>query len=211
MKKALSLFLALALLLCMCAGTAFAEGDSSVTISLYIAGISETLYYDPAVTFDFDTETLTLAAALALFAGTDDAPVFDIVESEYGAYISAIGDDVEATFGGYDGWIVILNGALAAVGISDIELEDGDSVMLVYADLSTTLFPSKVEASLDDGVIVFTGVLVGWDDDGNVTYTPAPIADANVTWDGAEFVTDEDGAIVVDALGPEEARSAAAG
>lgn len=199
--KSLAILLTLAILICSLGVTAAGqEEDSSVTFSLRVEGISETLYYNPAITLNYEGENLTLSAALAMVGEMEDAPSFTLEEGEYGTYLSAVNDEAEASFGGYDGWLYRVDGVSPDEGIGSCVLSDGLEVLLYYSDefgVGMQFPAADVSLLISDGIVSFTSLDTVYDDDYNPAAVINPVAGASVTWDGADYITDEDGKILV--------------
>lgn len=202
MKKALSLILALILLaLCLSscvnaddngAGTSSSNADSEEpgntttgtietetpegdTFTLRIEGNSACLY-EGELTF---SEGETLQNVLLAF---DDANENITFKGTADNYISEINGEAAAKFGGWDGWLFLVNGKMSEVGIADVKLNKGDTVVFFYGDPYGTngfLFP---EYTVSEGKITFTA-------DGK------PIADLTVTLNGKEYKTDATGSV----------------
>ncbi|MCM1308831.1 MAG: DUF4430 domain-containing protein [Butyrivibrio sp.] len=184
---------------CLCA-TAFAEEEEK-TVSLRIEGIEGNVC---------DGEFKTSSATLDGFFKDADAASEDfeltITESEYGAYLAAVNDEAAAAFGGYEGWLFTVNGEDPGVGMSSVEIKDGDSVVLYYADPfgAGFQFPEMDLEKLDEGIISFTSKDTVYDENYNPSTVVNPVSGMTVKWytgetEFKEYTTDESGAVVIEA------------
>lgn len=182
---------------CLAATASAGEGK---TVRLRIEGISAGVC---------DREYRTDADALDAFLKEADAASEDfeltIAESEYGAYISAVNGDREGAFGGYEGWLVAVNGKDPGVGMSSVGLSDGDSIVVYYADPFEAgfQFPEADLERLEEGVIRFTSSDTVYDEDYNPSVAVNPVSDMIVKWytgetDCKEYRTDGNGEIRID-------------
>ena len=148
------------------------EGD---TFTLRIEGNSSCIF-EGELTF---SEGETLQNVLLAF---DDANENITFKGTADSYISEINGEASGKFGGWDGWLFLLNGKMSDVGISDVKLKKGDSVVFFYGDpygANGFLFP---EYSVSEGKITFTA-------DGK------PIEGLKVTLNGTEHLTDSTGSV----------------
>lgn len=57
---------------------------------------------------------------------------YEFADSAYGAYIKSINGETAGMFGGWDGWLFLVNGESAMSSADTIELSDGDEILLYY-------------------------------------------------------------------------------
>lgn len=148
------------------------EGD---TFTLRIEGNSSCIF-EGELTF---REGETLQNVLLAFDEANENVTF---KGTADSYISEINGEASGKFGGWDGWLFLLNGKMSEVGISDVRLKKGDSVVFFYGDpygANGFLFP---EYSVSEGKITFTA-------DGK------PIEGLTVTLNGKEYLTDAAGSV----------------
>ena len=148
------------------------EGD---TFTLRIEGNSSCIF-EGELTF---SEGETLQNVLLAF---DDANENITFKGTADSYISEINGEASGKFGGWDGWLFLLNGKMSEVGISDVRLKKGDSVVFFYGDpygANGFLFP---EYSVSEGKITFTA-------------EGKPIEGLTVTLNGKEYLTDAAGSV----------------
>ncbi len=199
MKK-LTAFLAAVLLASGCFGATALAKEDSATVKFRIEGI-EGCFCDR----EFKTDSATLDG---FFREADEASEdfeLTITESEYGAYISAVNGEAAGTFGGYDGWLFTVNGADPGVGMSSVEIKDGDSVLLYYADPfgAGFQFPEADLEKIGEGIISFVSRDTVYDENYNPSVSVNPVAGMSVKWytgenEYKEYKTDENGVISVD-------------
>ena len=149
------------------------------TFVLRIEGNSENLYYGRVPLGDNNN----LQALLVEFDKTNDT--VDI-EGEENAYITKINNEVGGTYGGWDGWCVLVNGESLATGINDVTVEENDEVVIYYGDpwgVGMT-FP---EFEADTAHIVFSTAPNALNN--------GTVANMKVKIDGVEYRTDTNGNI----------------
>lgn len=197
MKKVITLFTTLALLLALLAIGASAE-ESPVTVYVTVAVKGELVTVQiPVVVNDYDNDgELTVNDALygvhkQEYAGGADAG-YGYYTGDYGLSMSKLWGDESGSFGYY------LNNA-SCMSLAD-PVKDGDHVTaFVYAssDWSDvyTYFDISSATCDPDGVITLTLMAAGYDENWNpITY---PVEGAKLTFDGMEtsFVTNAEGKV----------------
>ncbi|MDR1327978.1 MAG: S-layer homology domain-containing protein [Oscillospiraceae bacterium] len=204
-KKLPSLVLAAALMLSLGAAALaddepVSDAAPSVKLSLRVEGKTENVFYAPefaVAAADTDSKPTALDAINA-FAIAEPGITVRLEESEYGQYLAAVGEDAEKTAADMDGWMFLVNGESAVAGISATELDDGDVVVFYYSDeygiglQHPTVDESRLAA---EGVVRFTSRDTAYDENWNAVVTVNPVAGASVTFNGDEYVTDENGEI----------------
>lgn len=198
MKKITALVVSIMLTIGMLSIVVSAD-DATKNVTLRIEGANDNIYYGTeAIVAD------TVADALVAFDELSDEFSLDIVEGQYGAYINGVNDEAAAAFGGWDGWLFMVNGVESPVGIDATEIKDNDVVVLYYADPYGVGF-QKPELDTDklvsDGIIKFVSNDVSYDDAGEPHNETNPVVGAKVRISGLEtqeYTTDENGEIVVD-------------
>lgn len=197
MKKITALVVTVLLLVGSFSMTAFADAPDK-TITLRIEGIDENLFYG-----EVDTASTNVTELLEEVDSLDDTLEITMTDSLYGKYISAVNGDTESTFGGYDGWMFMINGVNSPVGVDDATIADGDEVVLYYSDAYGVGFQYPVVdySQIDKGILTITSTDTTYDADYNPVETVNPVVGATVTWyyddDFADFVTDEKGQITI--------------
>ena len=174
--------------------TASADENSDVTVR--IEGINECLYYG---TYEL-SESKTVADVLSSIDEADDSISITGISD---GYITAVNDDKAAHFGGWDGWLYLVNDVEPTVSVSEYTVKGGDSIVLYYGDPYGVGMQRPVAdtSEISKGIIKFTSKDAEYDADYNVTYNVNPVADMTVTWEAdgktTEIVTDENGQITV--------------
>lgn len=208
MKKIIALLLSVMMVAGMCA--AFAEDADLVLIStneapaaapspsvtLRIEGAAETIFYGVVALEENDTVLTVLERTL-----TAAEIEYTVSDSAYGGkYLSALGGETEATFGGYDGWMYSVNGVSPYDTIDVYALTDGDSILLYYGDMGILLPLITVEHG-EDGIVTLIAEadVTTYDEQWNPTVTREPIAGAKLLVDENEYTTDENGKAVLSA------------
>ena len=119
------------------------------------------------------------------------------------AYITDINGEAAGKFGGWDGWLYLVNGEDKAVGIDACTLKDKDEVVLYYGDPFGVgmQFPQTDISKIKDGIIKFTSKDTTYDENFNPTVTENPVKGAKVIWHydskTAEYTTDDNGEIKI--------------
>lgn len=201
MKKIISLLISVVMICSVFSITAFCapltgaknepEHAQTTEITLRIEGISDTLYYDTiAVPYD---PALTIQDVLIYADETSEKITLTGADA---GYIKSVNNETEGTFGGYDGWLVQLNGADISAGIGDVKVSNGDSIVLYYGDPFGVgiQFP---EFSYTNGILSVTSKDTTYDGDFKPSVSVNPVSGAKVTIDGTEYTTDEHGQIEV--------------
>ena len=175
-----------------------APNPAAKTVSVRVEGVTENLY-DGKIAW---TEGMTALSALETVlaeAGVE----YVIKDSQYGGkYVSAVGADVEGAFGGYDGWMYYVDGQSPMFSIDACALNGGEELLVAYADMSAVL--PIITAQRDAKGIVtvqVTADVTTYDESNNwaPVVTRQPMADAKLTADGADYVTDAQGKAVLSA------------
>lgn len=119
-----------------------------------------------------------------------------ISDSGYGAYIQSINGETAAMFGGWDGWLFLVNGIAATASADNTELFENDEILLYYGLFEPdTLIPKyavssdKIKAG-DTFTITVTSCYMDYDS-GNMI--DVKIENATIEIDGTKYITDDDG------------------
>lgn len=194
-KKTMSIVLVIMMLLTSFAVSSFAA--DGVTVSLRIEGIDECLFYGD-VTVDADA---TAYDVLLKADEKDDSLTVVSSLSIYGAYITAING---ITAGSYttlkwDGWSYMVDGVSPEVGVDGYKVENGDVVVMYYADPWNTgmQYPIINADNLADGEISFTSMDTVYDENWNAVTKEIAITDYTLVWGyngkTVEITPDENG------------------
>lgn len=180
--------------------SAFADNEKQMSVTVRIEGISKNLYYN-TVDIPYTGENLTVQNALMYVDQQSDDITITGVEN---GWITAVNDEKQASFGGWDGWLYTVNGISPTDTVNDHMLSDGDSVVLYYGDPYGVgmQYPEIDTSKITDGILTFTSKDTSYDADYNPTVVTNPVKDAKVelgTEDGSvSYTTDENGSINID-------------
>ena len=203
MKKLIAFLLTVLMLSTMC--TAFAEdiiliapnpNAAPKTVSLQVEGIEGNVYYGEVAWTEGATALSVLETALK------DAKVEYVVkDSQYGGkYISSIGKDVEATYGGYDGWMYYVDGQSPMYSIDASSVAAGQSLLVAYGDMNLVLpiitahknYKGQVTLKVEADVTYY-------DESWNASIVREPMTGTKVTVDGVDYTADDKGQVVLSA------------
>ena len=166
-------------------------------VSIRIEGIEKCLYEGE---YSYKGDGETLADLLLAFDADTDEVAFTGIESNY---ISKINDDAAAAFGGWDGWLFMVNGVDATAGVADTAFADGDDIVFYYGDPFGVgfQFPVMDTDRAEEGELVFTSTDTVWNADGTQTVSENPVAGMTVIIPELDFngTTDENGKVTFDA------------
>lgn len=199
-KKILCSALAATLAVSSFSTFAFADEEKQMSVTVRIEGINKNLYYD-TVEVPYTGDNLTVQNALMYVDERNDDITITGVES---GWITAVNDDKQATFGGWDGWLYTVNGVSPTDTVNNYKLSDGDSVVLYYGDpYGVGMQYPEVDASkISEGILTFTSQDTTYDADYNPIISTNPVKDATIEWgtDGGtvSYKTDENGSINIE-------------
>ena len=173
------------------------EKPKTLTAKLRIEGISANLFYDD-VTVTYTGDALTVQDFI-IYADEHSDAITVIGAEGASPYITSINGDAAGTFGGWDGWLFEVNGVEAATGIGGVELNDGDEVLFYYGDPYGVgmQYPEVDLTDIDKHVVRFVSNDTTYDEEWNPVVTANPVVGVTVTFDGKEFITNENGEIVL--------------
>ena len=203
MKKILAMLLTVLMLSTMC--TAFAldviliapnPNAAPKTVSLQVESVAGSIYAGEVVWSEGATALSVLESAL-----TEAGVEYVIKDSQYGGkYISSIGADAEAQYGGYDGWMYFIDGQSPMFSIDACVLQGGEQVQVAYGDMNLML--PIVTATRDYKGLVSISVqadVTYYDEFWNMSIVREPMAEVKLTVDGVEYVTDAQGKALLSA------------
>lgn len=199
-KKILSFLLAGAIAVSVFSIPVFAKEEKKMSITVRIEGISENLYYD-TLDIPYTTDNLTVQNALMYADKQSDDITITGADS---SYITAVNDDTQGTFGGWDGWLYTVNGVSPYDAIDAYKLSDGDNIVLYYGDPYGVgmQYPELDTSKIDDGILTFTSQDTIYDADYNPTVVTNPVANANIEFgindnETIMLTTDENGSVII--------------
>lgn len=182
--------------------------NKETNVSVRVEGIQETLLMDEAV------QVQTFMESANAFDATKQAlDKANIPFQGATSYISQIGPDKHATFGGWDGWQYIVNNQYPAVSVGDYNLEEGDEIIWFYGNVGDIYqgydgADEVEELTLRPIISIAPKLLAGKDIEVTVTANykvynsfyelekdneVAKINDATIHFDGETYKTDADG------------------
>ena len=172
-------------------------------VSVRIEGAQKNIF-EGEVSLDITDET-TVADVLTALVAEDDTIKITGIDT---GYITEINGEKADQFSKpddyiYDGWQYAVNGEAPSVGISGMNVAEGDEIVLFYGD-----YPSQVPVmdtdKLEQGVLTFESYdyVNGYMDDESgewiSEYDWCPVVGATVTLNTDSYTTDENGAISFD-------------
>jgi len=199
MKKITSRIIAVLMTLILASGILTVAVSADGTVSLRIEGPDKNYYYNTSI--ELTDDEFTVGDLIAYAAETDDS--LTVVGLKTG-YITSINGVKACTYTSkkWDGWVYTVNGEFPSVTVNDYPLSAGDEVIMFYSDYynSGMEIPVVDDSLLSSrGIITFTYGQPIFDEDYNVVdYDYYPIVGADVTFNGKNYVTDENGQITVD-------------
>lgn len=194
-KKSMGIVLAIIMLLSSFSVASFAADD--VTVSLRIEGVESCLFYgNVTVTADSTAYDVIVKADEA-----DDSLTVTATESEFGAYIYAVNGIAAGSYTdpGWDGWSYMVDGVSPDVGVSGYKVEDGDVIVMYYADPWNTgmQYPIVNTDELADGKISFTSMDTVYDENWNPVTEERAVTGYTLIWgyngNAVEITPDENG------------------
>lgn len=193
MKKLFSISIALILIVSCFVVSAHA---SSLKYTVRIEGITESLYWSDWDISSDDNEPIEKTVADVLQGISDDTDNTVTITGAKDGFITAVNDEKNGKFGGYDGWMYSVNGKVPEVAVTDYKVENGDSIVLFYGDYPCQV-PVLDTSALNEGKIK----VQSWDgtysqdDAGNwvSSYDWAPVVGATLKINNDSYITDENG------------------
>ena len=127
--------LALALTVAACGTTPTTGGDASTdatqeqqaTVSASVTIDGSAADVDP-VTTDVDVPEGSTVYDALVATGAD----VNATDSDYGMYVQGINGLATGDYGDMSGWMFEVNGEMAEVGCSELEVADGDAIVWTY-------------------------------------------------------------------------------
>ena len=197
-KKSVSLLLAVVMMLAACCVVSYA---ADIKVSVRIEGINSKLFYGN-VTVPAGS---TVLDAIQTADRVSDKIKVTIVDGPYGAYVTAVNDEKEKTFGGFDGWNYRVDGVEPDVGIGQYKVKTGSKIVLYYGDPygEGMQYPVADTTMLAAGYLLFKSSDTVYNDDGSVSKVENVITDYLIEWglgNGAtvDLYPDENGLITID-------------
>ncbi|MFA7637389.1 MAG: S-layer homology domain-containing protein, partial [Monoglobales bacterium] len=177
------------------------EVCSEINAHVRIEGSTTSLLNTSVTVKGYD---LNLVDAIKKALDLNDIP-YVITGGEYGAYIQSIGDDNAGKFGGYDGWLVALNGAAISSSADRISLTENDEILLYYGMFEPyTLIPQYTLSQstyLQNSPFTITVTATYFDYNTSRDVT-VPIPDVTIDIEGITFTTGLDGRATITPIYP---------
>lgn len=165
------------------------------TVTVRVEGYDKTILKDINVSvgnkivFDGSGKYFETKAKVSSYAAVaraiNESKLVSETSYEWGSpFITSIGGESQGKFGGYDGWLYLINGIDPGATMSDVQIKNGDSIIVYYGDwgikpLIITV-PSQVQKGQQFEVIVKSI-------DGTI------VSNADVVISGERFKTDDSG------------------
>ena len=201
MKKIVAFLLTVLMLSTMCTAFAadiilIAPNPMAKTVTVQVEGLDGNVFWGKMPWKEGATALSVLEDALK-----EVQMEYVIKDSQYGGkYISSIGKDVEATYGGYDGWMYYVDGQSPMYSIDGCSVEAGQSLLVVYGDMNLVL-PVVTAAKDRKGVVTLKveADVTYYDANWNASIVREPMSAVKLTVDGTEYTTDDKGEVVLSA------------
>ncbi|MGN1442363.1 MAG: DUF4430 domain-containing protein [Acutalibacteraceae bacterium] len=199
LKKAVSLLLALMLLMSACC--AFASAASDIKVNVRIEGITDKLFYGNVTV----PSGATVLDAIKQADSVSTKIKVTITNGAYGAYVTAVNSEKEKTFGGYDGWNYRVNGVDPSVSMDKYTVKSGAKIVLYYGDPygKGMQYPVADTSMLAAGYLSFKSTDTVYNADGTTKTTENIVKDYILEWglgNGAtvDLYPDENGRVLID-------------
>lgn len=197
-KKFCSALLLICLLLNMFTGMNVFAVNGDKQISIRVEGINSTIIKTDA---NYRTQKTTVYEAVHELLRSKNIPII-VSDSEFGKYISSINDEREATFGGYDGWMFIVNNETSDRSIDSHKISDGDDIVVYYGEFPPGTYIPIVKLSKDtveagaEFTVTITSAYYDWN---NGQDTIAKLKDVEIGLCDKTYYTDENGEVIITA------------
>lgn len=193
-KKFCSILLLICFLVNMFAGVAFAGNDSK-QISLRVEGIDGTILEETS----YRTEAPSVYEAVYEILQDYNIPL-EVAETSSVKYIFSINGEEAGTFGGYDGWLYMVNNEIPDEAMDARPIYDGDEIVLYYGEYPPGTYVPTVELSqetVEAGTgftVTVTSTYYDWD---QMTEVTVSLKDVEINLSGETYYTDDNGEAVI--------------
>ena len=177
---------------------ASAAAPDTVSVRLRIEGISKNIYDGEVSVPKPEGGRLTVKDVLLHFGETNSSVSIAGVDIDY---ITEINGEASGAFGGWDGWMFLVDGKSPSEGINNVEISNGGEIVLYYGDPFGPLgfqYPQLDKSGLKEGILRFYSEDTVYDESWNPSVQKNPVTGAKVTWGNAEYTTDGDGKVMVE-------------
>ena len=199
LKKSVSLLLALIMLMSACC--AFASAASDIKVNVRIEGINDKLFYGNVTV----PSGATVLDAIKQADSVSSKIKVTVKNGAYGAYVTAVNNEKEKTFGGYDGWNYRVNGVDPSVSMDKYKVKSGAKIILYYGDPygKGLQYPVADTSMLAAGYLSFKSTDTVYRADGTTKTTESIITGYILEWglgNGAtvDLYPDENGLVYID-------------
>lgn len=199
LKKSVSLLLALIMLMSACC--AFASAASDIKVNVRIEGINDKLFYGNVTV----PSGATVLDAIKQADSVSSKIKVTVKNGAYGAYVTAVNNEKEKTFGGYDGWNYRVNGVDPSVSMDKYKVKSGAKIILYYGDPygKGMQYPVADTSMLAAGYLSFKSTDTVYRADGTTKTTKSIITGYILEWglgNGAtvDLYPDENGLVYID-------------
>ena len=199
LKKSVSLLLALIMLMSACC--AFASAASDIKVNVRIEGINDKLFYSNVTV----PSGATVLDAIKQADSVSSKIKVTVKNGAYGAYVTAVNNEKEKTFGGYDGWNYRVNGVDPSVSMDKYKVKSGAKIILYYGDPygKGMQYPVADTSMLAAGYLSFKSTDTVYRADGTTKTTESIITGYILEWglgNGAtvDLYPDENGLVYID-------------
>lgn len=195
MKRSIALLMVLGVLISATAtvtDAAAVGGTESVTVSLRIEGMSETVYQNSKLEVSTAGSTPMLRDVIDSYNLMEGVQKANVVTSAGVERIEEIGtlrarSEISAQ------WMLRVNGQ-GVTGLTATPIHPGDDIVVCYGIETSFQFPGiDLDRMVAEGVVRFF--------DAGPNGAESPVAGAAVVWDGMTYITDEKGEIIIDSTG----------
>ncbi len=203
MKKLLNIIILLIMFVCIFPVITNATNVNSVKIR--VEGISDTIIETEE---EYTTLAVTAWDAVKELLDSENIPYVHSFSTFWGVesvYISSINGEAAGNFGGYDGWLYIVNGTMPIEGsANNYYIKNNDEIVFYYGDFAPgTLIP---EITVNNNVkagsqfeVDLKSTYDEYDENWNPTPKTVKIPDVKVAFNGADYITNEEGKVTLEA------------
>lgn len=125
---------------------------------------------------------------------------YEIQSGSFGDFIKNINGDESGKFGGYDGWLYLVNGEMAPVGVGEYKVLPGDELVIYYGMFTPDTLVPIVSISPEKpmpGEALTVTVSSSYYDWSTEKMVDVKIKDARVSINNKNYLTDENGVVVI--------------
>lgn len=174
--------------------------NKSMNVGIRVEGAKANIL-DVVATVEYFGYGMSVKEVMELALTANQIP-YMLESSQYGNYVSSIGGDTAGMFGGYDGWMYLLNG-FSGWGIDSDQVKNGDELLFYYGDMAPmTMVPTVVADSLvlapyEPFRILVSSTYDVYDENWNPTPTTVGVEGATVMINDTAYLTDAKGYVTI--------------